>query len=403
MMSRCLIAVVTSCLLVMPNSSGAQASSGDVTFRLPLNLTQLSSDLAKIAVFCRIRSTAISRRSARSSSSAAAAGTGSANRSAGTRRRGSARAARPDLDEEISSAQAQAAKSQVIEKVRSGGLRRAARSGAGRRQSIARSVAPERRAASSARNAVRPSPRKRNAAAARQADGSTKFCPEAACAAADVTDDTRRAGTSWALEDAAGRRIQAGQSEAVIDDEGLGVGTARIAFVDADALHAVDYRVELDLWPAGRLVLTELGRRFESFARALRQARNQARIAGLLTHAPSTPEVFEGALLAPQPSGPIELQVYSTHITIVSADADPWQVPLGALDDVTAGGDDPPSVVLKTGAGNIAIGRLARRRDAFQAAVSAQRNAHAQLLATYTNRSAFAMRAARILCRRPEQ
>lgn len=59
MMSRCLIAVVTSCLLVMPNSSGAQASSGDVTFRLPLNLTQLSSDLAKIAVFCRIRSTAI--------------------------------------------------------------------------------------------------------------------------------------------------------------------------------------------------------------------------------------------------------------------------------------------------------------------------------------------------------
>ena len=43
----------------MSNSSGAQASSGDVTFRLPLNLTQLSSDLAKIAVFCRIRSSAI--------------------------------------------------------------------------------------------------------------------------------------------------------------------------------------------------------------------------------------------------------------------------------------------------------------------------------------------------------
>jgi hypothetical protein len=59
MMSRIFVAVVTTCLLVISSSSGAQTSSADVTFRLPLNLTQLSSDIAKIAVFCRITSDAI--------------------------------------------------------------------------------------------------------------------------------------------------------------------------------------------------------------------------------------------------------------------------------------------------------------------------------------------------------
>jgi hypothetical protein len=73
---------------------------------------------------------------------------------------------------------------------------------------------------------------------------------------------------------------------------------ARVAFVDADGLRAADYRIELDLWPAGRLVLTELGRRFDTFTQALRHARNQARVAGLLAHAAETPEVFEGAVLS---------------------------------------------------------------------------------------------------------
>lgn len=204
-----------------------------------------------------------------------------------------------------------------------------------------------------------------------------------------MTDEPRRARAAWALEDAAGKRVQQGQSEAIIDDEGLGVGTARVAFLDADALRAADYRIELDLWPAGRLVLTELGRRFETFSNALRQARNQARVSGLLAHAPSMPELFQGALLSPATAGPVELQVFSTHLTIVPADADPWQLPLGALTDVTTV-DDPPSVVLISGDKRIAIGQLARRRDAFHASVVAQRIAQAQLLAKYMNRAGFA-------------
>jgi hypothetical protein len=81
---------------------------------------------------------------------------------------------------------------------------------------------------------------------------------------------------------------------------------------------------------AGRLVLTELGRRFDTFTRALRLARNQARVAGLLAHGPAMPEVFDGAMLSSGSAQPVELQVYPTHITIVPGDSDPWQLPFGA-------------------------------------------------------------------------
>ena len=116
-----------------------------------------------------------------------------------------------------------------------------------------------------------------------------------------MTEETRRARCAWALSDAAGARTKQGDGEAAIDDAGLGVGTVRVDFLDADVLRAADYSVELDLWPAGKLVLTELGRRFDTFSAALRQARNQARVAGLLAHAPAMPEVFNGALLLPAP------------------------------------------------------------------------------------------------------
>ena len=46
--------------------------------------------------------------------------------------------------------------------------------------------------------------------------------------------------------------------------------------------------------------------------------------------------------------------------------------------------------MLQTGAGTVVIGRLARAATTFSAAVSAQRNAQAQLLATVHGRSGFA-------------
>ena len=204
-----------------------------------------------------------------------------------------------------------------------------------------------------------------------------------------MSDEPRRARAAWALYDAAGRCAQQGNAEAVIDDAGLSVGTNHVAFVDADGFSAADYRIELELWPAGRLVLTELGRRFEKFTQALRKARNQARVAGLLAHGPAVPEVFEGVVLLPPPARPVELQVYPTHVTLVPADSDPWQIPFGALSDVVVD-DDPPAVALVRGEERTVIGQLARRRDVFLALIHAKRDAQAQTLARYTNRGDFA-------------
>ena len=104
-----------------------------------------------------------------------------------------------------------------------------------------------------------------------------------------MVTDARRAVASWALCDASGREQERGEAEAVIDDGGINVGLAGVAFVDADALRAVDRRIELDIWPDGRLLIENLGRRHDSFLAELRRARNQARVEWLLSHAPEMP------------------------------------------------------------------------------------------------------------------
>ena len=53
------IAVLTACLLVSPAAGGAQTNSGDVTFSVPVNLTQLQPDVEKVQVECFVFSDAI--------------------------------------------------------------------------------------------------------------------------------------------------------------------------------------------------------------------------------------------------------------------------------------------------------------------------------------------------------
>src|SRR4029453_14494078 len=89
------------------------------------------------------------------------------------------------------------------------------------------------------------------------------------------------------------------------------------------------YRIELDLWPNGRVVIAGLGRRFDTFARALAQARNQARVVGLLAHGLGAPEVFDGAVLDDPNPGRAEIHVYDTHVTIVPGTGLPGRGPLG--------------------------------------------------------------------------
>jgi len=204
-----------------------------------------------------------------------------------------------------------------------------------------------------------------------------------------VTEDTRRAPAAFELHDGAGSTSQTGEAIAVIGDDGVSVGPVTVAFLDADALRAADYRIELDVWPSGRLVLTQLGRRFDAFAMALRRARNQARVAGLLAHGLAMPEVFQGALLEGRATRPAEFQVYGTHVTAVPEDGDPFQLPLGALTGVTLA-DDPPSVVLVVGATRTVAGQLGRRRDAFHDAVRERREAQGRLLSDVTGVAGFA-------------
>ena len=203
-----------------------------------------------------------------------------------------------------------------------------------------------------------------------------------------MTTDPRRAGATFALSDAGGAVTQHGEAEAVIGDDALNVGPVTASFLDADALRAADYRIELDLWPGGRLVLTQMGRRFDAFTGELRRIRNQARVAGLLAHGTTMPEVFGGALLGGTAPRPADLQVYDTHVTIVPEDGDPWQLPLGAVTSLRSQ-DDPPAVVLETDTTPAIIGQLARRRDACHALFVRRLEEQRQLLEGLTGQPGF--------------
>jgi hypothetical protein len=200
--------------------------------------------------------------------------------------------------------------------------------------------------------------------------------------------DTRRAGAAFALSDASGAVVQSGNAEAVIGDETLSVGPVTISFLDADRLVAADYRIEIELWPNGKLQLTQLGRRFDTFVAELRRIRNLARVGGLLAHGITMPEVFPGAVLSDGGPRTADFQLYDTHVTVVPADADPWQVPLGSVTRLRSQ-DDPPAVVLETPTDTIVLGQLARQRDAFERAISERREAQRQLLEGLTGQSSF--------------
>src|SRR4029079_8212368 len=141
-----------------------------------------------------------------------------------------------------------------------------------------------------------------------------------------MISEPRRAVAAFELNDASGAVAQSGEAEAVIGDDGLSVGPVTVSFLDADQLRSTDYRIQLDLWPGGRLVLSQLGRRFDTFAQELRSVRNQARVVGLLAHGVTMPEVFAGATLSDGRKLPSEFHVYDTHITIVPEDGDAWQL-----------------------------------------------------------------------------
>jgi hypothetical protein len=203
-----------------------------------------------------------------------------------------------------------------------------------------------------------------------------------------VIAEARRASAAFALFDASGAAVRSGESIAVVSDDTLTVGPVTVSFLDADTLRAADYRIELGLWPGGRLDLSQLGRRFETFAGELRRTRNQARVAGLLAHGVAMPETFSGAVITDSRRRTADFLVFDTHVTIVPEDADPWQVPLGAVTAVRFQ-PDPPAVVLETAGGLTTLGQLARRREACEGAIVERCEVQRGLLAELTGQSGF--------------
>jgi hypothetical protein len=199
----------------------------------------------------------------------------------------------------------------------------------------------------------------------------------------------RRARAAFVLHAADGAVQAQGEADAELGDDTLTVGDVTLSWLDADTAAAADYRITLDNWPSGRLVLSQLGRRFHTFSEQLRLVRNAGRVAGMLAHGVAMPEVFPGALLEGGTPRPADFQVYATHVTIVPWDGDPFQVPLGALTDVVVQ-DDPPAVALVTPQGRTVAGQLARRRDAFALTVAKARDAQATILADVTGQGGFA-------------
>ena len=205
--------------------------------------------------------------------------------------------------------------------------------------------------------------------------------------AADVLEQ-RQATPAWALRGAPVQGPAEGRAQAFIDDEGLGVGPRRIAWIDTDRVVVGDYRIELTLWPAGTLELTELGRRFETFSAELAAARNRARVAGLLAHGVVAPSVFVGEWVHDKGPEHVEVQAYSTHVTIVPSRQDPFQIPLGGLASIDAG-DDRGSVALSGPGPRVEIRGLGRQRDALIRALTAARDLQARTLAAYSGRDLF--------------
>lgn len=200
--------------------------------------------------------------------------------------------------------------------------------------------------------------------------------------------EARRAGASFTLRDAQGTVRQDGSAEAVVGDDVLSVGPVSVAWLDAERVLAADYRIDIELWPSGRLTLRDLGRRYETFVDELRRVRSRARVAGLLAHGVTMPAVFPGAVLLGRDRQPAEIQVFDTHVTIAPADGDPWQVPLGAVTAIRTQ-DDPPAILLDTSRDTTTIGQLARQREACLQAIASARAVQSALLLELTGERWF--------------
>jgi hypothetical protein len=84
-------------------------------------------------------------------------------------------------------------------------------------------------------------------------------------------------------------------------------------------------------------------------------------------------------VLAGPSTGPAQLALYDTHLTVVPDQGDPWQIPLGALTDLVDR-EDPPAIAVS----EYTFGMMGRQRTEFRDAVAKRRDETARTLHAIT-------------------
>lgn len=197
-----------------------------------------------------------------------------------------------------------------------------------------------------------------------------------------MSTEARRAHGRFALE---GPGARSGEGELLVDDEELSAGPVGVEWLDADLFTDADRVLTLGLHPEGTLRLSMLARRHETFSAALAEARDRARVAGMLAHGLGAPEEFRGAAAGV----PARFLLYATHVTVVPAEGDPFQVPYGAIREASFD-EREYAVTLETSEGKVVLSRLGRMTAELGRRLEALRAAQGKRLAAAAGSGLFA-------------
>jgi len=205
-----------------------------------------------------------------------------------------------------------------------------------------------------------------------------------------VTDEARRATGAYQLDGRSGEGAgRSGEGAIEISDAGVTAGPIAVELLDVESIIEAERVLTLTLWPEGELRLWHLARRHDTFTTALGDAWVKARVTGMLAHGVAAPERFDGALVEPEPGRPARLLVYATHLTVAADGLEPFQIPFGAMTDLSFK-EDAWRIVVDTTAGRFAFGQLARRSEQLFRTLAGAAEAQERRLAQATGLDVFA-------------